>query len=209
MSRDGEPHEVKCATMKRMACAIGQALVLVLVAAGLGLGTNAVRGKDRIHLTRDYFRRPTASTGTATAPAATQPNDDQATPSADPNAALPFQVIGLEEVKRLFDDPKSGLRAYVFVDARADEPFQRGHIPGAVQCDYYRIDFYIENVLNRVLGAEKVVVYCNGGDCEDSLHVCGELVNSQVPWGNIYLFKGGWQEWAAAGYPVETGPARE
>jgi len=196
--------------MKRVACTISQALVLVLIATGLGLATNAVRGKDRIDLRRDYFRRPDPVRLTASGPApATQSADGPVRPGPDPNASLPFQVVELAEVKRLFDDPKSGTGQYVFVDARADEPFQRGHIPGAVQCDYYRIDFYIESVLNRVLGAEKVVVYCNGGDCEDSLHVCGELLNSQIPWGSIFLFKGGWQEWHQAGYPVETGPARE
>lgn len=135
----------------------------------------------------------------AAAPAEIQPT------LSDPNNAMPFQVVDMEDVRKIYLDDRTAYGMNVFVDARPDAPFEAGHIPGAVQCDYYRLDFYIDSVLARVAGAEKVIVYCNGGDCEDSLHVCGELLNYEVPWHSIYLFKGGWEAWKETDLPIETG----
>jgi rhodanese-related sulfurtransferase len=116
-----------------------------------------------------------------------------------------FHVVDLERAVEMFQDLRTENGTYVFVDARADEPYTAGHIPGAVQCDYYRIDYYFPDVMQVAANAEKIVVYCNGGDCEDSLYVCGELLKADIPRAHILLFKGGWQEWTKGGMPVETG----
>jgi 3-mercaptopyruvate sulfurtransferase SseA len=116
-----------------------------------------------------------------------------------------FEVVNVEEVRAIWEDENFQWDIYVIVDARADDPYKEGHIPGAIQCDYYRIEHYWPEVLTRAAAAEKIVVYCNGGDCEDSLYVCGELVASDIPKANVLLFKGGWTEWTAAGLPIATG----
>lgn len=195
--------------MAKVACALGQAVVLVVLALVVGLGVNAVRARNSINLGRDYFQKPPVIVPPAPAPpqgAAQDPNAP-AKPNG-PTTDQPFQVVTLEDVLKLFGDPKTTAGIYVFIDARADEPFQSGHIPGAVQCDYYR-QTDLESVLPRLYGAEKIIVYCNGGDCEDSLHLCGELYSSQIPWGSMYLFKGGWHEWLQSGQRVETVPRQE
>ena len=116
-----------------------------------------------------------------------------------------FLEVDLKQVVEIFEHEKTTHGAYVFVDARADGPYESGHIPGAIQCDYYRIDYYFPDVMAKAAAAEKIVVYCNGGDCEDSLYVCGELLKADIPRARILLFKGGWQEWAQAGLPVASG----
>jgi rhodanese-related sulfurtransferase len=112
-----------------------------------------------------------------------------------------IKAIELSQVLELFEDPRATDGTYVFVDARADDPYQAGHIPGAIQCDYYRIDYYFPEVMQKASAAEKIIVYCNGGDCEDSLYVCGELLKADIPRAHILLFKGGWEAWTQAGHP--------
>ena len=55
------------------------------------------------------------------------------------------------------------------------------------------------------MGALKVIVYCGGGDCEDSVFMCRELLEADVPYDAIHLYVGGWEEWTAKGMPVEEG----
>jgi rhodanese-related sulfurtransferase len=188
--------------MKTLAATVGQTVLLLVLGVAVGLGVNTVRGKDKISLDRDYF--PPAAPATRPALPRSDPNDpgQAATELA---AKGEFQEVTLDEAIKLFDDPKASTGEYIFVDARADGPFQAGHIPGALQCDYYRSENYLPSVLDQVSIAEKVIVYCNGGDCEDSLLVCREFMGLQVPMDKIYLFRGGWQAWQGAGAPVEQG----
>ena len=195
--------------MGKVACAFGQAAVLVILALVVGLGVNAVRARNSINLTRDYFAKPPVIVQPSTTSATTEKPEPNAPAKMEgPTPDHPFQIVTVEDVIKLFQDPKTAEGAFIFVDARADNPFRAGHIPGAVQCDYYR-EKHLESVLPRLYGAEKIIVYCNGGDCEDSLHLCSELYTSQIPWGSIYLFKGGWEEWQKSGQRVETAPSPE
>ncbi|MCK4343164.1 MAG: rhodanese-like domain-containing protein [Phycisphaerae bacterium] len=185
--------------MKAIASTISQMIILCVLGLVVGLSVNAVRGKDHINLWRDYT--PKINDGNTGGTEADEPQQP-----AEPAKERPFQILVLDQVIEIFEDDKTAYGLHVFVDARADTPYQAGRIPGAVQCDYYRMDFYVGSVLEYAAGAEKVIVYCNGGECEDSLYVCGELLNAEVPWGNIYFFKGGWEDWERSGQPIETGP---
>ena len=69
---------------------------------------------------------------------------------------------------QLYHDPRYEQDLVVFVDARNDDHYQAGHVPGAHLFDYYRPANYLSNVLQACQIAQEIVVYCNGGDCEDS-----------------------------------------
>ena len=50
-----------------------------------------------------------------------------------------------------------------------------------------------------------VIVYCNGGDCEDSLHLAADLSSLYgIPTENIYVFEGGLNEWVRKGHSTES-----
>jgi len=60
-------------------------------------------------------------------------------------------------------------------------------------------------VLGACQNAEKVVVYCNGGDCEDSQFAAVTLRDTGVPKEKLFVYPGGMAEWATNGWPIEIG----
>ncbi len=187
--------------MKTVGTTIAEAVLLLVVAAVVGLGVNAARGRDSIKLLNDYFTIKVTPPSPPETNEPNEPNDPN-----DPNAmGLGFQALSHEEVVKIWEDPKYRHQLYVIVDARNDHAYESGHIPGAVQCDYYRFEDFTAEVIPAVMGAEKVVVYCHGGDCEDSLLVCGKLIEYQIPWHCIFVYKEGWEDWVARGMPIAEG----
>jgi len=116
-----------------------------------------------------------------------------------------FYEVTFSQAARLFRDPATQTGGFLFVDARDDDSFDAGHIPGALQIDHYFLEQYLPDVLPAAFSAEKVIVYCNGGKCEDSILVCNDLLDEGVEWENLLLFKGGWKAWTANDMSVEKG----
>jgi rhodanese-related sulfurtransferase len=116
-----------------------------------------------------------------------------------------YKLIEFEQVREDFEDPRTQTAQFVFIDARNQTEYDEGHIPGALLCDHYRLEHTLEAVLPFALQAEKIIVYCTGGECEDSGFVCGDLVEAGVRFDVLYLYEGGWHEWKEAGMPVEGG----
>ncbi len=184
-----------------------ETLALLLLSCAVGLAGNAVRARG-LELTRDYFQvRKT------TLEAASSERSEEAA-SVEPGAAdlIPNPgviEVTLGDVMGYFHDPGYAPGAsdtrYLFIDARNEAHYAEGHIPGALLVDHYYKSQYLPDVLPIVECAEKVIIYCNGGDCEDSVLVGVDLLEEGVPSAKICLFKGGWEAWEEAGLPVEPG----
>lgn len=216
--------------MRTVGKTILEMLLLGCVAVAIAFGANAMRAKGSLDVNKNYFsRRPINPKATAPPKEhADDPKPAEASPagstvvtptpavpeSANANAGAPaeethpdhgYQDISFAEVQAVFNDPMTASGANVFIDARNDASFEEGHIPGALQCDHYELDNYMPDVLPLAEGAEKVIVYCNGGDCEDSIFMCQDLLSAGVSYDALYLFSGGWQAWKAGGMPIGTG----
>ncbi len=96
----------------------------------------------------------------------------------------------------------------MFIDARDSDHYQAGHIPGAYQLDYYHKEDYLPAVVPVCLAAQVVLVYCNGGACEDSLLTASVLLAPIMPKEKIFVYGGGYTEWTNNRLPVEIGPRR-
>ena len=192
---------------------------LTLAAAGLALSLTANFLSPRgLVLARDYFPGSTGRSA-AMAISAAGSNSNQAVSSAGTNsparlgqdalaarlAAQGLQLIDGEEVKRLFGDPQYAQELFVFVDARDDRHYQQGHVPGAYQFDRYYPEKHLPVVLPACLTATKVVVYCTGGNCEDSEFAALALKEASVPPDRLFVYAGGVTEWTAHGWPLESG----
>lgn len=186
-----------------------EALVVALVGICVALTANHFSPRG-IKLTRDYF--PKAG--------ATEPQPEKATEegvgSRQVHTAEQGKAEGriqarnlisadLAEVTELFQDPRYEMEQVVFVDARSRRYYEEGHVPGAFLLDHFQPELTMGEVLPAVLAAEVVVVYCSGGECEDSEFVAVFLRDAGVPNDRLRVYVGGMNEWREAGLPVEMG----
>ena len=96
--------------------------------------------------------------------------------------------IDLELAKRLFEENT------LFVDARAEEFYNEGHIPNAICFDDFEL--LVEKLENTIGMDDQFIVYCSDSDCGSSEDLSYEL--QSYGYNNILLFKGGWKEWTDA-----------
>lgn len=165
-----------------------------------GAGDAAARGTTASPPPAAGSAPPAVPGSTATRPVRTAPGDGRAAPPPFiPEADHPVR-IQLAVAKSLLD-----AGAALFVDARDAEEYASGHIPGAVR--WTRDDVFGEPGRMKALAASgrPVVTYCSGGECEASLDLARALVD--VGCRKVLVFTGGFPEWVAAGYPVESGDA--
>lgn len=201
--------------------------LLGVLSIAVGFGVNAVRERGAIKPTKNYFdktaqmpsrpkvevsmlnRAVTPSTIDTTTEATNAPGaPKQLEPAQAENAKHlqhDYQEIDFAELLQVFQNPATVQGLNLFVDARKPDLYKEGHIPGAVQCDPYEPDDALDGVIARASGVERVIVYCGGDDCEDSIFLCRELVEAGLPYDSIFLYPGGWNEWSANQMPAEAG----
>jgi rhodanese-related sulfurtransferase len=187
---------------------------LMVAAFGLvfSLAANALSPRG-LRLARNYFpggEKPVLGvangTNSITSPVVT--NGSWADPSTAVLRRLQehgLQSVSSKEVAQLFRDPGYAQGLVAFVDARDERNYQSGHIPGAWQFDHYRAEQYLPSVMAVCLGAQKVVVYCSGGNCEDSEFAAVMLRDAGVPAESLFVYPGGISEWTTNGLPLEVG----
>ncbi len=186
---------------------------LVVSAAGLAFALVANVASPRgLSLTRDYFPGPgrnvpgivSGANSNRTVTAALVGHATWETVAARLRGKG-LQPIDGKEAIDLFRDPQYEQELTVFVDARDDRHYQEGHVPGAYQFDRYYPEKHLPAVLPVCLNATKVVVYCAGGDCEDSEFAALALKEAGVPQEHLFVYASGMTEWATNGVPVELG----
>jgi rhodanese-related sulfurtransferase len=184
-----------------------EALLVAAVGAVVAFGAN-VLSRRGLKLTEDYFHGETLPV-----PRANANRTDVL--AAGTNSALELviarlkekglQVVNGEQAAELFHDPLYQQGAIIFIDARNDEHYQGGHIPGAYQFDNYHPENYMGAVFPLCQSAQKIVIYCNGGNCEDSQFAALTLRDAQIPNEKLFVYTGGITEWTNRRNAVEVG----
>ena len=169
---------------------------------------------------------PTPAAASSPAPAAS-PAPVHATPAhtATGAAPQPRPVPGKEafdpaEVLRRFPrhgqpfveisgDAASWLhaRGALFLDARRSKDYAQGHVTGARSFPVWEADLVRERVETLVGegrdGSVPVVLYCSGGDCEDSHMLAQALFGAGFE--NLLVYRDGFPDWVKRGGAVATG----
>jgi len=135
------------------------------------------------------------------------------TPAATPKPAdisrfavhtdKPFIEIHYDDVKALHD------AGVLFLDARRTSIYEQGHITGARPFSVWESD--IDDKVRKLYDerpdekqqAQPIVVYCSGGDCEDSHMLAQKLWGIQF--NNVYVYKDGYPDWVAHKGDTHTG----
>ena len=199
--------------MQKATSVLFEALLVAAVGVAFALAANALSPRG-LRLGRNYF--PDAGKPPAVAQSEAR---SVATPAAveasdPPNATLQrlrqrgLQLVASNAVVELFRDPRYEQGLVVFIDARDDQHYAAGHVPGAWQFNHYRAENYLPTVLPVCLSALQVVVYCTGGECEDSEFAAVMLRDAGVPGESLFVYPGGIAEWTANRFPVEVGARR-
>ncbi len=145
----------------------------------------------------------TPKTSTPTKPPATE--NRQPTTAFNPHPDKAYIEIHGGDVEALY---KKGV---LFLDARRTSVYEQGHIPGARPFSVWESD--VDEKVNKLFAERSdprdqnlpIVIYCSGGDCEDSHMLAQKLWGIQF--NNIYVYKDGFPDWQKRGLPVHTGPA--
>ncbi len=162
-----------------MASRIRQAIIITIISCVLALVFNMV-SSNRIPLHGDW---PSMAG-----------SDSVIIPPSAAKGDPPF--ISLDEATAKFQS-----RNISFLDAREPEDYALGHIRGAINLPFERLDEYWEKVTGSLPKDGEIVTYCSGDECESSLFLGRELVAKG--YSGVTVFFGGWREWEKAGLPVE------
>jgi ABC-type phosphate/phosphonate transport system substrate-binding protein/rhodanese-related sulfurtransferase len=116
------------------------------------------------------------------------------------------KIVSAEEVVELL---KKGVRLY---DTRSEEEYRDKHIKGAKWLPYTEksgkevgFDAAKDSFEVGRIGDDKdapVIFACNGAECWKSYKSC--LAAVKAGYKQVYWFRGGFPEWVARGYPVDS-----
>jgi len=98
-------------------------------------------------------------------------------------------------------------RGALVLDARRTKDFEGGHIAGAKSFPVWESD--IDTRVTALVGEGRdgsipVVLYCSGGDCEDSHLLAQKLFGGGF--NNLLVYRDGWPDWQKRGGKSATGP---
>jgi rhodanese-related sulfurtransferase len=91
----------------------------------------------------------------------------------------------------------------VFFDARILSEYASGHIAGAKPWPFDEFLKYLEIYSDGISYGTQRVVYCEGGDCDQSEELTEDLLIEGYL--KIDIYTGGYDEWMVMGMPTETG----
>ena len=155
---------------------------------------------------------PVDTTGSQPAQHATDPAPEpskgpQPAPASEAEERLAEYGIGaahVDDVKALMADPMYNTTRFL-IDARNEAQYREGHLPGSFHLDHYRADRYLPDLLPLLFPAEEIILYCGGGECQDSELAAIDLINSGIPREKIFVYVDGYREWVSRGELVEKG----
>ena len=155
-------------------------------------------------------RRPATASTTATAPTTHDQRPTTAVPTPKPTKKdfAPHPDKAYVEVS---GDDAAQLHAdgALTLDARRTSVYEQGHISGARSFSVWESD--VDEKVNKLYEERSdpreqfkpILIYCSGGDCEDSHMLAQKLWG--VQFNNIYVYKDGFPDWQKRGGSIHTG----
>ena len=177
--------------MKPPRTILGETVILAASILALALVANALHPKG-LDLGKNYFPVPPPVSDSDSGQASGLQHD--------------FQIMDFDEVQAWQPYAKDEDGGVVILDARGEKDYVEGHIPGSRLCHHYRQELYVPDLLDLMNNADTIIIYCNGGNCEDSIQLATDLVYTHgVNKDALAIFEGGWEQWINADLEVQTG----
>ena len=106
--------------------------------------------------------------------------------------------ISLAEAKKLFLQ-----RTVVFIDARPQDDYEKGHIKGALGLPWNEVDRNFMRVTAGMTPDTPIITYCDGELCELSHNLAIFLLD--MGFRDVRILINGWALWRQADLPIESG----
>ncbi len=91
-----------------------------------------------------------------------------------------------------------------FVDTRRKEEYEAGHVKDAWGIPLAAFHGKTPSLVKDIDRSEIFVVYCIGGDCDESEQVAKQL--DQMGYKHVFVMHAGFPGWEKAGLPIDKGP---
>ena len=105
------------------------------------------------------------------------------------------EMVTLDSVK-MYSEHHIG----IFIDARHDFDFRRGHLPHAINIPLSEFEKY-SSLLQNFPHDTLLVTYCDGAGCNSSVKLAAQC--AALGFSNVKIFYGGWNIWTGQNLPVE------
>lgn len=103
--------------------------------------------------------------------------------------------ISFKEASRLFRE-----NAAVFMDARSETEYARGHIRGALNLSWEEVDDHFLTATAALSPGTPIITYCEGDTCRSSYNLA--LFLRDMGFTNVKVLVNGWSLWKKAGLPA-------
>ena len=145
---------------------------ILAIALGMGLISNTLR-HDSLQMVDDWSAEARITTATGE-----------------------HLIISLSEAAKLFTE-----QAAVFIDARSDEDFRKGHIQGAKSLPWQDVDQRFIEIAENISPDATIITYCDGETCELSHDLALFLID--MGFKDVRVLVNGWSVWQETNLPVE------
>ena len=86
----------------------------------------------------------------------------------------------------------------LWIDARIQEQYDAGHVPGAVLLNEQHFEEQLFGLLDTLqTNTKPIILYCNAVKCDASRKIL-ERLKMTLPIENAFVLKGGWNAWRQA-----------
>ncbi len=89
----------------------------------------------------------------------------------------------------------------IIVDARDDDFYYAGHIPGAINIPLQEVESFIHDFISRISFETSVIIYCEGYGCDMGERLA--VILEDFGFSNLMVYDGGIEEWESYGMPIE------
>ena len=145
---------------------------ILAIALGMGLISNTLR-HDSLQIVGDWSAEARTTTATGA-----------------------HLIISLSEAAKLFTE-----KAAVFIDARSDEDFRKGHIQGAKSLPWQDVDQRFIEIAEDISPDVTIITYCDGETCKLSHDLALFLID--MGFKDVRVLVNGWSVWQETNLPVE------
>jgi rhodanese-related sulfurtransferase len=114
---------------------------------------------------------------------------------------LSFKTISGEELFNLLNEDQM-----IIIDARQQLEFELGRIPGAINVPIEKFEVEYTKFSGLLKKYNSIVTYCSEMSCTDSELLAQKLI--ELGFTTVSVYKGGYDEWLANGYPIEKAPEK-